>query len=133
MAVKSVDFTKLMDVIASHLHQRAIPVFPYLDDWLIRDLIPNRLISHTKYCLQTVQSLKVRFDTSPEIHVYKDGISDTTEYSLGTTEPSRFPTSDYRTVSFSSSNYGTNFLSLSGKLGAAAEFILLGRLHLRPL
>ena len=33
------------------------PVFPYLDNWLIRDLIRNRLISHAKYCLQTVQSL----------------------------------------------------------------------------
>ena len=50
-------FTKLMDVIAAHLRQRAISLFPYLDDWLIRDLIRNWLISHTIYCLQTVQSL----------------------------------------------------------------------------
>ena len=32
-------FTKLMDIIAAHLHQRAISLFPYLDDWLIRDLV----------------------------------------------------------------------------------------------
>ena len=50
-------FTKLMDVIAAHLRQHAISLFPYLDDCLIRDLIRNRLISHTIYCLQTVQSL----------------------------------------------------------------------------
>ena len=31
-------FNKLMDVIAAHLRQRAISLFPYLDDWLIRDL-----------------------------------------------------------------------------------------------
>ena len=49
--------TKLMYVIAAHFHQRAISLFPYLDDWLIRDLIRNQLISHTIYCLQTVQSL----------------------------------------------------------------------------
>ena len=32
-------FTKLMEVIAANLRQRAISLFPYLDDWLIRDLI----------------------------------------------------------------------------------------------
>ena len=31
--------------------------FPYLDDWLIRDLICNRLLSQSIYCLQIVQSL----------------------------------------------------------------------------
>ena len=50
-------FTKLMDVITAHLRQLAIFLFPYLNDWLIRDLIRNRLISHTIYCFQTVQSL----------------------------------------------------------------------------
>ena len=47
--------TKLMDVIAAQLRQRAISLFPYQDDWLIRELIRGRLISHTIYCLQTVQ------------------------------------------------------------------------------
>ena len=50
-------FTKLMDVIAAHLRQCAISLFPYLDDWLIRDLISNQLVSLTIYCLQTVQNL----------------------------------------------------------------------------
>ena len=50
-------FTQLMNVIAAHLRLHAIPLFPYLDDWQIRDLIRCRLISHTKYTLQTVQNL----------------------------------------------------------------------------
>ena len=50
-------FTKLMNVIAAHLSLRAVSLFPYLDNWLIRDLVCNRLISHTKYPLQTVQNL----------------------------------------------------------------------------
>ena len=62
-------FTKLMNVIAIHLRLCAVSLFPYLDDWLIRDLI-------------------------------------------------RSPFS---------------FLSLLGKISAAADFIVLGRLHLRPL
>ena len=46
-----------MIVIAAHLRLPAVPLFPYLDDWLIRDLIRNRIISHTKYTFQTVQNL----------------------------------------------------------------------------
>ena len=34
-------FTKLMNVIAAHLCLHAVSLFPYLDDWLIRDLIRN--------------------------------------------------------------------------------------------
>ena len=30
--------------------------FPYLDDWLIRNLIHNRLLYQTKYCLQVIQN-----------------------------------------------------------------------------
>ena len=52
------------------------------------------------------KSKEVRFDTSPEIRVYKDEISDTTEY---TTRPSRFITSDYQTVSLSDSSFGMKF------------------------
>ena len=50
-------FIKLMDVITAHLCQHAISHFPYLDDWLIRDLLCKRLLSNTIYCLQTVHSL----------------------------------------------------------------------------
>ena len=34
-------FTRLMSVIATHLRLSAVSLFPYLDDWLIRDLIRN--------------------------------------------------------------------------------------------
>ena len=50
-------FTKLMYVIAAHLHERAISVFPYLDNWLIKNLIRSRLLYQTKYCLQVIQNL----------------------------------------------------------------------------
>ena len=46
-----------MNVVAAHLRIRAVSLFSYLDDWLMRDLIRNRLISHTKYTLQMVQNL----------------------------------------------------------------------------
>ena len=50
-------FSKVMDVIAAFLRQRAISVFPYLDDWLIKNWIRNRLITQTRFCIQTIQSL----------------------------------------------------------------------------
>ena len=43
------------------------------------------------------------------MHIYRDEISDTAEYSQGTTGPSQFPTSDYQTASFSNTSYSTNF------------------------
>ena len=32
-------------------------VFPYLDDWLIKNLFRNRLITQTRFCIQIIQSL----------------------------------------------------------------------------
>ena len=57
MSLSPLIFSKLMEVIAAFLRQRAISVFPYLDDWLIKNLIHNRLITQTKICIQTIQSL----------------------------------------------------------------------------
>ena len=50
-------FMKLMNVIATHLRLRAVSLFPYLDDWLIRDLMRNRLIAHTRSTFQIFQNL----------------------------------------------------------------------------
>ena len=54
---QSVDFHTMNECNNSTLMTSAVPRFPYLDNWLIRGLIHNRLISHTKYTLQTVQNL----------------------------------------------------------------------------
>ena len=35
----------------------AVSVFLYLDDWLIKNLIRNRLITQTRFCIQIIQSL----------------------------------------------------------------------------
>ena len=47
--------------------------------------------------------------------------------------PSKSSYSDYQNNSFSDSGFGTNFPFSLRKLSAAADLILLGRLHLRPL
>ena len=53
----SVDFLETDGRNISILTPMAISVFLYLDDWLINDLICNRLISQTKFCIQTIHSL----------------------------------------------------------------------------
>ena len=57
MSLSPLIFSKLMDVIAAFLRQHAVSVFPYLDDWLIKNLIRNGLITQTRFCIQTIQSL----------------------------------------------------------------------------
>ena len=108
-------FTILMDKIASYLRQRAISVFPYLDNWLKSDLIWDRLLCQTKYCLQVVQgpgfipNLKVGIDTSSEYHVHRHGISDTTRFSQGPSRLSQSPNFDYQICYFLQSCIIMNF------------------------
>ena len=140
MSLSSWIFTKLMDVIASYLHQRAISVFPYLDDWLIRDLIRYRLISHTKYCLQTVKSLGFipnlkKSDLIPAQKFMFKGMEFLTQQNIVRVPQDRVNSILLTIKLFLSQAQVTaeTFLSLLGKLSAAADFIFLGRLHLHPL
>ena len=106
-------FTKLMNVIAAHLRVCAVSLFPYLDDWLIRDLICNRLISHTKYTFQRVQNLGFipnlkKSDLIPTQQFTFIGMEFlTTENSQSTSESSKSSYSDHQNNSFS--GFSTNF------------------------
>ena len=133
-------FTKLMDVIAAHLRQRAVTLFPYLDDCLIRDLIRNRLVSHTIYCLQTVQSLGFipnlkKSDLIPAQKFTLIGMEFLTQQNIVRVPADRIDSLILTIKIFLSQTQvsARTFLSLLGKLSAAADFVLLGRLHLRSL
>ena len=52
---------------------------------------------------------KVRFDTSSAIHLYRVGISDTTQHNQSTSRLHRIPTSDSQIISNSDSSFSTNF------------------------
>ena len=125
-----------MDVIAAHLRQRAILLFLYLDD----RLISNRLVSHTTYCLQTVQSLGFipnlkKSDLIPAQKFTFIGMEFLTQQNI-VRVPADPIVSLLLTIKLflSQTQVSTRtFLSLLGKLNAAADLVLLGRLHLRPL
>ena len=133
-------FTKLMDVIAAHLRQCAILLFPYLDDWLIRDLICNRLVSHTIYCLQTVQSLGFipnlkKSDLIPAQKFTFIGMEFLTQQNIVRVPAGRidFLLLSIKIILSQAQVSAQTFFSFLGKLSAAADVILLDRFHLRPL
>ena len=130
-------FTKLMAVVASHLRQRAISVFPYLDDWLIRNPICSRLLYQTKYCLQVVQYLGFipnlkKSELIPAENFTFIGMEFLTQQNLVRVPVERVRTliSTIKTVLSCNQVSTQTFLSLLGKLNAAADFTLLGKLHL---
>ena len=129
-----------MDVIAAHLCQHTILVFPYLDDWLIKDLICNRLLYQTKYCLQLIQSLGFnpnlkKSELIPAQNFTFIGMEFLTQQNLVRVPAERVRTliSTIKTIISYNQVSARTFLSLLGKLNATADLILLGRLHLQPL
>ena len=140
MSLSPLIFSKLMDVIAAFLRQRAISVFPYLDDWLIKNLIRNRLITQTSFCIQTIQSLGFlpnlkKSDLFPAQKSIFIGMEFLTQQNLVRVPMDRVQNlflTIKKILSFKHVSART-FLSLLGKLSAAADLVLLGRLHLRPL
>ena len=108
-------FTKLMDVIAAHLHQRAISFFSLPRSLAYKrsnlqqtDISHNTILpSNSSKSRVHSKSKEVRFDTSSAIHLYRNGISETTQHSQGTSGSHRIPTSDYQIISTSDSSSGT--------------------------
>ena len=140
MSLRPLIFSKLMDVIAAFLRQRAISVFPYLDDWLIKNLIHNRLITQTKICIQTIQSLGFlpnlkKSDLFPAQKFTFIGMEFLTQQNLVRVPADRVQNLILTIKKIMSAKHvsARTFLSLLGKLSAAADLVLLGRLHLRPL
>ena len=140
MSLSPLIFSKLMDVIAAFLRQRAISVFPYLDDWLIKNLIRNRLITQTKFCIQTIQSLGFlpnlkKSDLFPAQKFTFIGMEFLTQQNLVRVPADRVQNLILTIKKIMSAKHvsARTFLSLLGKLSAAADLVLLGRLHLRPL
>ncbi|KAJ1209615.1 hypothetical protein NDU88_004989 [Pleurodeles waltl] len=50
-------FTKVMSVVAAHLRRKGIPVFSYLDDWLIKAKSPELVLHHLQVTTQLLFDL----------------------------------------------------------------------------
>ena len=131
MSLSPLIFSKLMDIIAAFLRQRAISVFPYLDDWLIKDLIRNQLISQTKFCIQTIQSLGFlpnlkKSDLLPSQKFTIIGMEFLTQQNLVRVQTDRVQNLVLTIKNFLSFKHvsAQTFLSLLGILRATADFVV---------
>ena len=133
-------FTRLMLAIATFLRLRAIVLFPYLDDWLVRNQCRHQLIKDKIFTVNLISSLGLlinyeKSDLVPSQNFVFIGMEFRTSENVV-----RIPWDRAQDILLLISWFQNQkkvtarmFLSLLGKLSAAAQFITLGRLHLRPL
>ena len=133
-------FTQLMTAIASHLHTKAISLFPYLDDWLSRNQNRRLLLQHRQFIIHLISALGLiinqdKSDLIPSQDFVFIGMEFHTLQNVVRVPKDRVPPLlqlinfflQLKTVT------ARQFLSFLGKLNAAADYVELGRLHLGPL
>ena len=132
-------FTRLMEVIATFLRRRAITLHPYLDDWLARNQNRQRLLEHRQFILSLINSLGLIINYEKSDLVPAQVFTFIGTEFLTHTNIVRVPQSrqmkileTVRMFSQKTSVSARDFLSLLGQLNAAADLVMLGRLHLRP-
>ena len=133
-------FTHLMKVIATFLRRRAISLHPYLDDWLSRNQNRRRLLEHGQFILSLITSLGLIINYEKSDLVPAQVFTFIGMEFLTHTNVVRVPQTiqmkileTVRMVLQKTSVSARDFLSLLRQLNAAADFVMLGRLHLRPL
>ena len=133
-------FTRLMTVIATFLRRRAITLHPYLDDWFSRNQNCRRLLEHRQFVLSLINSLGLiinyeKSDLVPAQVFTFIGMEFLTHINIVRVPQARQMKilETVRMVSQKTSVSARDFLSLLGQLSAAADLVMLGRLHLRPL
>ena len=133
-------FTRLMIVIATFLRRRAITLHPYLDDWLARNQNRRKLLEHRQLILSLINSLGLiinyeKSDLVPAQVFTFIGMEFLTHINIVRVPQARQMKilESVRIFLQKTSVSARDFLSLLGQLNAAADFVMLGRLHLRPL
>ena len=133
-------FTRLMTVIATFLRRRAITLHPYLDDWLAQNQKHQKLLEHRQFILSLINSLGLiinyeKSDLVPAQVFMFIGLEFLTHINIVRVPQTRQMKilDSVRMFSQKTSVSARDFLSLLGQVNAAADFVMLGRLHLRPL
>ena len=135
-------FTHLMIVIATFLRRRAgaITLHPYLDDWLARNQNRQKLLEHRQFILSLINSLGLiinyeKSDLVPAQVFTFIGMEFLTHINIVRVPQARQMKilESVRIFLQKTSVSARDFLSLLGQLNAAADFVMLGLLHLRPL
>ena len=117
-----------------------ITLHPYLDDWLYLNQNRRRLLEHRQFILSLITSLGLiinyeKSDLVPAQVFTFIGMEFLTHTNIVTVPQTRQMKilETVRMVLQKTSVSARDFLSLLGQLNAAADFVMLGPLHLRPL
>ncbi len=133
-------FTRLMKCVAAFIRRQGPSLLQYLDDWLIYHLSREVVLRH----LSTVWAVVIRLGLLPNRD--KSDLVPSQRFTfigmnfLSDLGIVRVPADRVENILLLLSNMqkrtrltARDFLSLLGTLNAAAEFVEMGRLHLRPL
>ena len=131
-------FTRLMNVIVTFLRRKAVTLHPYLDDWLARNQNRRRLLEHRQFILSLINSLGLiinyeKSDLVPaQVFIGMEFLTHTNIVRVPQNRQMKI-LETVRMFSQKTSVSARDFLSLLGQLNAAADLVMLGWLHLRPL
>ena len=117
-----------------------ITLHPYLDDWLAQNQNRRKLLEHRQFILSLINSLGLiinyeKSDLVPAQVFTFIGMEFLTHINIVRVPQARQMKilDSVRIFLQKTSVSARDFLSLLGQLNAAADFVMLGRLHLRPL
>ena len=133
-------FTRLMVAIATYLRKRAIVLFPYLDVWLVRNQVRQEILRDRQFTIELIMSLGLiineeKSDLVPSQNFVFIGMEFLTHKNIVRVPLDRVQDILELLLWFQKQKHVSArvFLTLLGKLSAAAQFVVLGKLHLRPL
>ncbi len=133
-------FTRLMKCVAGFIRQQGPSLTQYLDDWLVYHLSREVLLNHLSQVWDCITRLGLlpnleKSDLVPTQRFQYIGMYFLADLGIVRVPPDRVDkiVSQVSTCIESSSLTARSFLSLLGSLNAAADFVELGRLHLRQL
>jgi hypothetical protein len=133
-------FTKLMATVAAHLRLKGSILLQYFDDWLLHQSDRNRLLRDLAASWSEIASLGLllnveKSDLVPAQDFTFVGMNFLTYCNRVRVPPPRVEAllTLVRHFQAQTQVQARKFLSLLGTLNAAAEYVQLGRLHLRPI
>ena len=133
-------FTKLMAAVGAHLRQRGALLLQYFDDWLLHQLNREVLLSNLQFAWNELLSLGLLLNAKKsELVPTQDftfvGMNFLTQTNRVRVSRQRITDLLTRVRWVISQPFLTaqQFQSLNGILSSVSDFVVLGRLHLRPL
>jgi hypothetical protein len=140
LAIAPLVFTKIFQVVSAHLHTLSIQIHSYLDDFLIKELKPDILLSHTQTVIYLLLELGFliswkKSEVIPSQDFVFLGEHFRMDLGLVFSPEEKFLALRQFILTFLAKTSVTacQFSQLLGLLNSLADVVQLGRLHICPL